>query len=346
MEKIMNCNRFIAITCLATALTLLPQMTYSKILPAPPTAEDIAALGLVEKNIVVKGTERWFLVQPPRDASRAAAILVVLHGGSQSMRRLFAKNAGATRAWPELARRENVVLLVPNAANAASGDAKSDDQNWNDLRHEMTRESSADDVGFLLALLDWAAQNYNTDQARVYITGASNGGIMTFRMLMEASGRFAAGAAFVATLPADDTNFTKPEKPTPLLIVNGTRDPLMLWDGGKIAGGRGTTRSVADTRSWWVKANGAGPEPAELIQLPDRDPDDNCTIEKSTYTAANDGAPVVTYTMKGGGHSIPSAKYKLPDNWVIRRFIGPVCRDIEGVELVWSFLSTYKLDRQ
>jgi polyhydroxybutyrate depolymerase len=332
---------------IATVLLLFGSASaLGKIREAPPTSEAIAALGLVEKSIEIGGMARWFLVQPPPDATRAAPVLLVLHGGTQSMRRLFATSAGATRGWPDLARRENVLLLVPNAVNAETGDAKSDDQNWNDLREGVARNSDADDVGFLLRLIDWAAQNYNTDASRVYITGASNGGIMTFRMLMQAPEQFAAGAAFVAALPDDDAGFMKPARPTPLMIANGTQDPLMKWGGGRVAGGRGVTMSVADTVKWWLAANNAEPAPVEILKLPDNDPGDNCTIERTSYRAGANGAPIVTYTMNGGGHNIPSAKYELPDTWAVRWFIGPVCRDVEGVELIWAFLSQFKKRRQ
>jgi hypothetical protein len=36
----------------------------------------------------------------------------------------------------------------------------------------------------------------------------------------------------------------------------------------------------------------------------------------------------------------------LPDTWAVRWFIGPVCRDVEGVELIWAFLSQFKKRRQ
>jgi polyhydroxybutyrate depolymerase len=342
MEQNMVVKRLLITMAAIALISLAPQLSFGKIRSEPPSAEAIAALGLSEKSILVQGVERWFLVQPPSDASKAAPVLLVLHGGTQSMRRLFAENAGATRVWPELAQRENVLLLVPNAVNAETGDAKSDDQNWNDLRKDVSRESKADDVGFLLALLDWAAETYKTDPSRIYVTGASNGGIMTFRMLMEAPERFAAGAAFVAALPVDDASFRTPATPTPLMIANGTLDPLMKWQGGKIPGGRGTTRSVADTIKWWVAANRAETTASDTVRLPDRDPDDNCIIERNSYKAAPGGAPVVAYTMRGGGHNLPSAKYDLPDTWAVRRFIGPVCRDVEGVELVWKFLSAYR----
>ena len=331
----------IACAVLALSVTHIGQ-SESKSRKAPPTAAELSAMGLIEKTLQVNGTKRWFLVQPPRDPSKASAILLVLHGGTQSMRRLFADNAGATRGWPDLARRENALLLAPNAINSETGDAGSDDQNWNDLREGVNRDSNANDVGFITSLLDWAEQNYNVDQSRIYVTGASNGGMMTFRLLIDAPERFTAGAAFVASLPVESSKLKLPTKPTPLMIANGTLDPLVQWEGGKIAGGRGEMRSVNDTIQWWLNANKAEAIPSETPTLRDLDPDDNCTIQTQTYTAKPSGAPIVTYSMIGGGHSIPSAQYDIPDSWLIRRFIGPVCSDAEGIELIWSFLSAYK----
>ena len=307
-----------------------------------PTQSDITALGLEERSLRVEQTDRWFLVQSAPDRTRPAAVLIVLHGGGLSMRRQLAPNAGATRGWPDLARRENVILLMPNAVNSDNGDAKGDNQNWNDLRRDVARESKADDVGFILSLIDWAHQTYQTDRSRVYVTGASNGGMMTFRLLIEAPEKFAAGAAFISALPRDTSGINQPLKPTPLLIANGTLDPLVFWAGGKIAGNRGETRSVADTVRWWIQANKASASPQSIVQLPDTDPNDQCTIERREYPAQSGGAMVLTYTMIGGGHNIPSAKYLLEDRPLIRRFIGPVCKDVEGIELAWDFLSKHR----
>ena len=333
---------------ITTALVVVATATaaHAQLLRKPaPTSAELAALGLQEKSLKVGAAERWFLVQPPADSGKAAPVLLVLHGGTQSMRRLFDTGVGATRGWPDLAKRENAVLLVPNGVNPDTGDAKSDDQNWNDLRQDGSRMSNADDVGFVLALLDWAQKTYKTDPARVYVTGASNGGIMTFRLLMEAPERFAAGAAIVAALPVDSRRIKVPAKPTPLMLANGTLDPLMLWNGGEIFGNRGKTRSVADTVAWWVAANKAAPEPSEVTQLTSRNKSQqpgDCVIERRVYAASPAGAPVVAYSLQGGGHNLPSAKYAIPDSWLVRRFIGPVCHEVEGTELIWQFLSAHR----
>jgi polyhydroxybutyrate depolymerase len=311
--------------------------------PLAPTPAEIAALGLNEQSIDVNGVTRWFLVQPPERPDEPVPVLIVLHGGTQSMRRIFAANAGATRGWPELARRENVLLIVPNGVNGKTGNPYTDEQAWNDLRANIRRDSEADDVTFITSLVDWAGRTYKTDKRRVYVTGASNGGMMTMKLLMQAPARFAAGAAFVASLPVEAETLTPPSSPTPLMIANGTRDPLVQWEGGRIAGGRGKTMPVQESVAWWIAANRAAVEPSEVVHLPDRDPSDECVITSRTFPASPGGADIVAVTLDGGGHSLPSAKFSLPDTWFIRNYIGPVCRDVEGVDFIWSFLSRYRL---
>lgn len=333
----------VALATAVAAWAALPSSAAAQLARKPaPTRAELQAVGLQERNLRVGGVERWFLVQPPLDTSRPAAVLLVLHGGTQSMRRLFALDAGASRGWPELARRENLLLLVPNGTHAGSGNAASDDQNWNDLREDVARESKADDVAFIAALLDWAHAQHHIDRSRVYVTGASNGGMMSFRLLIEVPERFAAAAAFVAALPADSSRIRRPALPTPLLLANGTRDPLVIYEGGSIAGKRGKTQPVPATVAWWIDANRAAREAPGATTLPDTDPGDRCTIEQRDHPALAGGAPVRVVTMQGGGHSMPSARYALPDSLFMRRYIGPVCRDVEAVELAWEFLSAHR----
>lgn len=339
VQKLAKC--VILILGLAT-VAIAPASCSSQARQPVPTASDLTALGLQERSLRVGKIDRWFLVQPPADPQRPAPVLLVLHGGTQSMRRLFAPEAGATRGWPELARRENALLLVPNAVNPDNGDPHSDNQNWNDLRQGVARISAADDVAFVRSLLNWAHSTYRTDRSRVYVTGASNGGMMTFRLLMENPEKFAAGAVFVSALPSEDIRLKRPSKPTPLMIANGTLDPLVRWNGGKIAGNRGETRSVEATVNWWVESNKAVAQASNPVRLNDQDPNDNCRIERRIYAARPGGAPLMTYRMEGGGHNIPSSKYSIPDTWLVRRFIGPVCHDVEGIDLAWEFLSAYR----
>ena len=295
-----------------------------------------------ESSMLVGGKERWYRIYCPKSLRPGAPTVLLLHGGTQGMHKLFSPRAGGTRAWLGLADREGFLLIVPNGTNAKTGDPRGDEQNWNDLRPSDERQTEADDVRFLLQLLDHTAARHRTDPRRVYVTGASNGGMMAFRLLIEAPERFAAAAAFIAVLPADLTGVNPPRMATPLFIANGTKDPLVKWEGGMVRGQRTLMLSVEANRDWWVRTNGAGPAGA-LETLPDKDPKDGCRLHRTVHPPARPGgAPVVFLRMEGAGHALPSLSHDLPDSLLVRRLIGPPCRDAEGAELAWAFMSGFR----
>ena len=53
-----------------------------------------------------------------------------------------------------------------------------------DLPHAAIRHTMADDVGFIRELTDWVVAAYRVDSRRIYLTGASNGGMMAYRLVM------------------------------------------------------------------------------------------------------------------------------------------------------------------
>jgi polyhydroxybutyrate depolymerase len=233
-----------------------------------------------------------------------------------------------------------MVLVVPNGTNPQDGDTRGDNQFWVGARPGADDDaaSGAEDVLFITRLLDRIERRYPVDPARMYVSGASNGGLLTYRLLMQESERFAAGAAFIANLPTTDTDLQTPRIPRALMITNGTEDRLMKWVGGEIPMGGGRTRSTEDTVTWWLRANHAADAPRRTRYLPDRAPDDGCRLREVTWTPESGGAPVRLLAMEGGGHTLPSLRYDLPDNFIARRIFGNVCRDAEGAVLAWEFM--------
>lgn len=286
------------------------------------------------------GATRFYRVYLPQRLPERAPAVLLLHGGSQSMRKIFLDNAGGTLAWLDIADREGVVIIAPNGTNRRTGNASGDMQTWNDFRND-TAVANVDDVAFLRRVVRDETERLRLDPARIYVTGASNGGMMTFRMLIEASDLFAGGAAFIATMPEGANQLPRPKRPVPLMIVNGTADPLVKWEGGVVARdeSRGATISTAATVAWWTEANRASRVVTRQSALPDLDPSDGCTLQLDEYAATPNGAPVWLYTAKGGGHVMPSLRHELSDSRLVRRVIGKVCKDAEGAELAWKFFS-------
>jgi polyhydroxybutyrate depolymerase len=294
-----------------------------------------------DASLRVADLERVYRVYRPATAKPGAPMVVVLHGGGQSMGKIFS-GPGGTRQWTQIADREGAILLAPNATQLQTGDARSDNQTWNDLRTAGTPKH-VDDVAFIAQMVRAETTRQQTNAQRVFITGSSNGGMMTFRMLIELPELFAAGAVFIANMPAELASLAQPKRPTPLMIANGTRDPLMPWDGGAVSldANRGSVASAQQTVRWWVQANRAQAQASRAELLADNDPSDGCRIQLEQHAASAEGAPVWFYTAQGGGHTMPSINHRLPDTPIVRRFIGTSCRDVEGAELAWAFMSPH-----
>ena len=260
---------------------------------------------------------------------------LLLHGGGQSMRKVLAPDR-TSRRWVEIAQRDGMALIVPNGFNNGSDSGLGDTQSWNDIRMDDTgRTSLEDDAGFLLAVLDDASAkvSFNTDET--YIGGASNGGIMTMTMLIGSPERFAAGAAYIAALPEEDV--PEPADPTPFFMLNGTEDPLILFDGGAVREDGAPTRSVSDTVAYWTDATGSDPDTEVFTSLPDEDAGDGCEITVSKFRSGTGGQPsFVFYEAIGGGHTIPDPT-ALPLSAAARELLGNRCRDAHGVDLAVEF---------
>ena len=89
-------------------------------------------------------------------------------------------------------------------------------------------------MGFLSALIDRFAKIYSIDKKRVYLTGISNGGLMSFRLACEIPEKIAAVAVVTACMPEDLVPTCSTARAVPVLIIDGNDDPLMPWEGGSV----------------------------------------------------------------------------------------------------------------
>ncbi len=321
-------------------MTRFVLMIFLCLLGSPAAAQPVA--GWHEHSIKIDGMERLYRIYVPKQYTTPPPAVLLLHGGTQSMHDIFKNTAGATQEWLPIAEEEGVVIVAPNGTGKRGG--KGDKQTWNDYRLPGSKgKSDADDVTFLNKVLDAAITQYGIDRSRIYVTGSSNGGMMTYRLLIETPERFAAAAAFISSLPSDNAEIQKPKRPTPLLIMNGTEDPLVKWEGGPIHWRHGNMLPVAQNVKWWINANHSDEENAKSEWLPDTATNDDCRIQKITYPAKKGGVETIFYRMDGGGHTPASVKYRIPNNFITRRLIGPDCADTESNRIAWDFFKRYTL---
>jgi polyhydroxybutyrate depolymerase len=130
-----------------------------------------------------------------------------------------------------------------------------------------------------------------------------------------------------------------PPLPMPVMLLNGTDDPLLPYEGGDIGLRRkvvGRGISTDETIAFWVRHNGCNETP-ERTELPDTDPDDCTRVTLDIYSGGKDGSEVILGRIEGGGHTWPGGAPYLPE-WIT----GRVSRDIGPARPIWDFLKRHR----
>ncbi|MDQ7074501.1 MAG: PHB depolymerase family esterase [Gammaproteobacteria bacterium] len=161
-----------------------------------------------------------------------------------------------------MAEDEKFILMVPNGVNARTQKSRGGSRNWNDCRIALKKgvASHADDVGFIKKLLIWSQNHLSINVQRIYLSGASNGGLMSYRLATELPDAFAAVAVFIANGAAQG------ECPQATQAVNKVKRDLVervpLLDLNKRDGSRVIKRlypaSKAGEEVWFYELRGAG----------------------------------------------------------------------------------------
>lgn len=187
--------------------------------------------------------------------------------------------------------------------------------------------STANDVGFLLALTDTLHIRYNIDLSRVYATGFSNGGFMSYRLACESSDRIAAIAPVAGTMTDGSFDACLPQRSVPVLHIHGTSDFVVNYNGGF------GNKSVEQVLDYWIDFNACPALPVTEM-LPDTYPDGS-TVQKQTWSPCDDTTRVVLLKVINGGHTWPGS--------VGVTGIGITNRDINASSEIWNFVKQYKL---
>ena len=194
------------------------------------------------------------------------------------------------------------IVAYPNGLNST----------WN-----VSSSGGTDDVGFISALIDTLSVLYNVDLQRVYATGMSMGGFMSYRLACELSDRITAIASVTGLLAFSPC---MPSRPVPVAQFHGTDDPVVPYAG------------VASTINYWISTNQC-PDSAIVTDLPNIDTTDNSTVILYDYSPCTDSASVLLYSIINGEHTWPGADI----------LIGVTNQDIEASNEIWNFFTRFTL---
>lgn len=283
--------------------------------------------------MVHAGLERTFLIHAPgglpplQEARSPRPLVLALHGGGGTAQNMVRLSQGR---FNDLADNNGFVVLYPDGI----------EKHWNDGRKNESwraQRENIDDAGFLSALVEYLTSQYNIDKRRVFSTGISNGGLMSYRLACERPELFAGIAPVTASLTTDLYPNCKPTHPISVLIINGTDDPLVPYNGGDVGFPRkkvGEVISTADTFAFWRKHDQCSDKP-DGVEDTDTNAKDGTSVHIETFRPCDEKSVVSLYTIKGGGHTWPGGHQYLPA-WVI----GRTSREFDASDVIWRFFSS------
>jgi polyhydroxybutyrate depolymerase len=187
--------------------------------------------------------------------------------------------------------------------------------------------STVDDVGFTEALIDTLTLMYNIEETRIYSTGMSNGGFMSFLLAGQLSGRIAAIASVTGSMTPENFNSSNPQHPTPIMQIHGTSDDLIPYNGISYS------KPIEDVLQYWAGFNNCNTSP-EITALPNLDPNDGSTVEHFAYEGGDNGVSVEHFKITGGEHTWPGSAVPLPGT----------NNDIIASIEIWKFFSKYDIN--
>ena len=215
------------------------------------------------QTIPVEGIERQYRMYIPRsyDDVEAVPLLLALHGGMGSAQQ-FEKQTG----FNEIAERDGFIVVYPDGL----GVFKYSLHVWNSGYIRAGIGQNADDILFLYTLIKHLQTTYRIDPSRIYMTGHSNGGMMTYRMGGEHAEIFAAIAPVSAAIGGYASpespyyQISTPTQPLSVVHVHGRLDKNVLYDGGETQEGINKGRrdvSVNESIAFWVTQNNCSKTP-------------------------------------------------------------------------------------
>jgi polyhydroxybutyrate depolymerase len=274
----------------------LARWTIGAALAFVATAVAAGPMGEATRHVsTVGGRERTFIEYVPKTLKPGAPLLFVLHpsGGDAASMRQY-----SDYEFDELADKHGFVAVYPDGF----------DNTWNDCRGGSpfsSKRLKIDDAGFIKSLLNHEVTAHAVDRKRVFAAGWSNGAQLAYRLALESPEDFAGVAAVSASVPVKESlDCGQVDKPIPVMIVNGTADPINPFRGGMVnLGGAklGNVLSSEDTAKYWAKLLGVT-APPQVATLPHK----GGLTSVDSMTFVKDGTPVVIlYAVQNGGHDMP-----------------------------------------
>lgn len=281
----------------------------------------------------IAGYDRTYSVFLPSGYTpgRAWPVVIAIHGAFSDAA-YHEERTGFSR----VAEQEGFVVLYPNGIGLFGFL-----QHWN-AGHCCARalDEGLDDIGFIFAALEDVARAVNIDRRRVYVTGFSNGGMLTHYLGATQGRRVAAiapvaGAMGGSGAPAEPVwRLPDAVRPLPTMLVHGTADDRVPYAGGPRPDRPESQQylSVADAVDYWRRQDGCGGEAS-------REQRHAGLVTLERWENCDSGAEVQLWTLHDWRHTWPG-----PDDPT-----NPAQPGLDGFDAaaeIWRFFSGHVLPEQ
>jgi polyhydroxybutyrate depolymerase len=280
-------------------------------------------------DLRIRGFRRSYLIHLPEgyDPSRPMPLVVVIHGAFDT-----AEGMETFSGFSDLADKEAFIVAYPNGFGLLGFL-----QHWN-AGHCCGKAAAddLDDVGFLEAVIEDTCDRLSVDRTRIYMTGFSNGGMMTYRFAAEKGARLAAIAPLAAAAGGrPDENQPQwsspvPRSPLPVLTIHGLSDSHVPFEGGMSPETKGsrTYWSVEKSLSVWINSNHCAENPTIHDER-------NGNVLVTRWLDCDHHSDVALYALKGWDHRWPGLFFTadLPSDHPLQGF--------DAAQIIWNFFKNH-----
>ena len=266
----------------------------------------------IRTNLVHDGLTRTYSYYLPANFNQSKFYPLVfnLHGyGSNGDQQEFYGD------FRKIADTAGFILVHPNGTVFP----QTTQQFWN---VGLVGSSNVDDVGFIHAIIDTLSKVYSIDADRIFSTGMSNGGFMSYHLAC-VSNRFAAIASVTGSMTLLTQALCKNAQPIPVMEIHGDADAVVNYNGST------GVLSIPDVLDFWIQKNGLDKQKLIKSSVPDINKTDGATAELYIYPGTNE---VQHYKILNGAHTWPGSPF----------VIGTTCQDFNASLEIWKFFSKYK----
>lgn len=277
----------------------------------------LSAQEILNKSFMHDGILREYRLALPSnfEARQPLPFIVNMHGlGSNSLEQLLYS------AMTELADSLGFILAYPQGLEATIGPQTS--THWN-----AGFGTGVDDLGFVGKLIDQTYLDYGIDLSRVYATGMSNGGFMSYHLACQLSDRIAAIASVTGAMTFGDIGNCAVDRPVPVMQIHGTADGTVPFGGTPFF-----NPPISEGVQFWVTRNGCSAV-ADTTVIADVDLTDESTANLYVYGDCDDNTAVHFYVVDNGGHSWPGA-FPIPG-------LSPTNQDFSATEVMLEFFGQH-----